>query len=64
MEDDQKTLPHLLIEMVHYDKDNRWMAAQDICTLVLEQEANSLQKSEGSIIDAYLVQLEDKHTEV
>ena len=52
-----------LSEMVHFDKDNRYMGASDLCELVLSDD-NIDQNIEKQFIDAYLKQLNDKQTEV
>ena len=52
-----------LKEMEHYDKDNRFMGASDLCNLILSDDnvdANLEQKA----IAAYLKQLNDTSTEV
>jgi cullin-associated NEDD8-dissociated protein 1 len=55
---------HYLEEMEHYDKDNRYMGASDLCNLICS-EGNSLdQDRERKCIQAFIKQLDDKSTEV
>lgn len=49
--------------MKHFDKDNRYMGASDLCTLILTDDSID-QNNEKNFIDAYLAQLNDKQTEV
>jgi len=50
-------------EMKHFDKDNRYMGASDLCHHILSDD-NIDQNMERVFIDAYLLQLNDKQTEV
>ena len=52
-----------LEEMKHYDKDNWFMGASDLCNLILSDD-NIDANLELKAITAYLLQLNDKSTEV
>lgn len=52
-----------LKEMEHYDKDNRFMGASDLCNLILTDD-NIDANIEIKAIAAYLKQLNDSSTEV
>lgn len=55
---------HYLEEMEHYDKDNRYMGASDLCNLITS-EGNSLDvERERKCIAAFIKQLDDSSTEV
>lgn len=55
---------HYLEEMEHYDKDNRYMGASDLCNLICSDGANFDAEKERKCIAAFIKQLDDNSTEV
>ena len=53
----------LLEEMDHYDPDNRFMATDDLCRLMLNDQSIDA-NLEKQCIDAFLKRLDDKITDV
>ena len=55
---------HYLEEMEHYDKDNRYMGASDLCNLICSDGASFDIEKEKKWIAAFIKQLDDKSAEV
>ncbi|CAI2372344.1 unnamed protein product [Moneuplotes crassus] len=55
---------HYLEEMEHYDKDNRYMGASDLCNLITSEAGILDAERERKCIDAFIRQLDDNSTEV
>jgi len=55
---------HYLEEMEHYDKDNRYMGASDLCNLICSDNVTFDNEKERKCIAAFIKQLDDNSTEV
>lgn len=55
---------HYLEEMEHYDKDNRYMGASDLCNLICSESSTFDVEKERKCISAFIKQLDDKSAEV